>query len=74
MEENFAFQEEGDGGLSHPHKPSVSAAHLREQVLALGFCGTLQLFDHHCGGKFCLVSDLLEKMGSVGVVLTSEAS
>lgn len=68
MEENFTFQEKGDGSLSHPHKPSVSAADLREQVLARGFCGTVQLFDHHCGGKFFLVSDLLEKMDSVGVV------
>lgn len=36
MEENFAFQKEDDRSLSHPNKPSLSAAHLRKQVLALG--------------------------------------
>lgn len=35
MEEDFALQKEDDRGFSHPSKPSLSAAHPREQVLAL---------------------------------------
>lgn len=36
MEEDFALQKEDDRSFSHPNKPSLSAAHPREQVLALG--------------------------------------
>lgn len=36
MEEDFTLQKEDDRSFSHPNKPSVSAAHPREQVLALG--------------------------------------
>lgn len=43
VEENFPFQKEDDRSFSHPNKPSLSAAHLRKQVLALGHCGTSQL-------------------------------
>lgn len=36
MEEDFTLQKEDDGSVSHPNKPSLSAAHPGEQVLALG--------------------------------------
>jgi len=65
VEENFTLQEEDDRGFSHPNKPSLSAAHLRKQVLALGLCGASQLLIAIAGEIVSSFSDLVEKMNQI---------